>query len=76
MARRKQAITQRDFSLGVLNEDFLEGDDLDAAGHTCVAVVGPNGSIARTLRTGSGDRVANMRAFAAEALKLLDEQLS
>ena len=48
----------------------------DPAGHTCVAVVGPNGSIARTLRTGSADRVANMRAFAAEALKLMDEQLS
>ena len=48
----------------------------DAAGHTCVAVVGPNGKIARTLETASPDRVANMRAFAAEALKLLDEQLS
>jgi len=47
----------------------------DPAGHTCVAVVGPKGSIARTLRTGSADRVANMRAFAAEALKLMDEQL-
>jgi len=32
--------------------------------------------VARTLRTGSNDRVANMRAFAAEALKLMDEQLS
>lgn len=48
----------------------------DPAGHTCVAVVGPKGSIARTLRTGSADRVANMRAFAAEALKLMDELLS
>ncbi len=48
----------------------------DPAGHTCVAVVGPKGKIARTLRTGSNDRVANMRAFAAEALKLMDEQLS
>jgi len=48
----------------------------DPAGHTCVAVVGPKGKIARTLRTGSNDRVANMRAFAAEALTLLDEQLS
>jgi nicotinamide-nucleotide amidase len=48
----------------------------DPAGHTCVAVVGPHGSIARTLRTGSADRVANMRAFAAEALKLMDEQLA
>jgi nicotinamide mononucleotide (NMN) deamidase PncC len=48
----------------------------DPAGHTCVAVVGPKGKTARTLRTGSSDRVANMRAFAAEALKLLDEQLT
>jgi len=48
----------------------------DPAGHTCVAVVGPKGKISRTLRTGSNDRVANMRAFAAEALKLLDEQLT
>ena len=48
----------------------------DPAGHTCVAVVGPQGKTARTLRTGSNDRVANMRAFAAEALTLLDEQLS
>jgi nicotinamide-nucleotide amidase len=47
----------------------------DPAGHTCVAVVGPRGEVARTLRTGSSDRVANMRLFAAEALKLLDEQL-
>ena len=48
----------------------------DPAGHTCVAVVGPKGKVARTLRTGSSDRVANMQAFAAEALKLLDEQLA
>jgi PncC family amidohydrolase len=48
----------------------------DPAGNTCVAVVGPKGKVARTLRTGSNDRVANMRAFAAEALKLMDEQLS
>ena len=48
----------------------------DPAGHTCVAIVGPTGKIARTLRTGSSDRAANMRAFAMEALKLMDEQLS
>ena len=47
----------------------------DAAGHTCVAVVGPKGKIARTLETASPDRVANMRLFALEALKLIDEQL-
>jgi nicotinamide-nucleotide amidase len=47
----------------------------DAAGHTCVAVVGPKGKTARTIETASGDRVANMRAFAKAALELMDEQL-
>jgi nicotinamide-nucleotide amidase len=47
----------------------------DAAGHTCVAVVGPNGKTARTIETASGDRIANMRAFAKAALELMDEQL-
>ena len=48
----------------------------DPAGHTCVAVVGPNGTkVARTLRTGKSDRVDNMRAFAAAALELMEQQL-
>ena len=42
----------------------------DAAGHCCLAVVGPS-ERAITLETGSSDRVANMRAFAAAALDLL-----
>jgi len=42
----------------------------------CHIAMSLDGKIARTLRTGSDDRVANMRAFAAEALTLLDEQLS
>jgi nicotinamide-nucleotide amidase len=47
----------------------------DAAGHCCLAVVGP---VERTitLETGSNDRVANMRAFSAAALDLLAEVLS
>jgi nicotinamide-nucleotide amidase len=46
----------------------------DAAGHSCIAVVG---SIERaiTIETGSSDRVANMHAFAAAALDLLLEEL-
>jgi len=46
----------------------------DAAGHTCIALEGP---VARalTLETGSEDRVANMRVFAARALALLEEAL-
>lgn len=46
----------------------------DAAGHSCVALSGPV-ELSRTLETGSDDRVANMRAFAAAALALLSEAL-
>jgi nicotinamide-nucleotide amidase len=45
----------------------------DAAGHSCIAVVGPAIERAITLETGSGDRQANMRAFAARALTLFME---
>ncbi len=47
----------------------------DAAGHSCIAVAG---AIERaiTLETGSGDRVANMHAFAAAALDLLLDALA
>jgi nicotinamide-nucleotide amidase len=40
-----------------------------------MAVVGDDHTVMRTLRTGSDDRVANMRAFAEAALKLLVEVL-
>jgi nicotinamide-nucleotide amidase len=46
----------------------------DPAGHTCIAVAGPR-DLVTTLRTGSSDRRANMRAFAARALALLEEAL-
>ncbi len=47
----------------------------DAAGHACLAVSGPvEASI--TLETGSPDRAANMRAFAAAALDLLERALA
>jgi nicotinamide-nucleotide amidase len=47
----------------------------DSAGHNCLAIVGPS-ERAVTLATGSADRVANMRAFAAAALELLAGMLS
>lgn len=47
----------------------------DAAGHSCIAVVGPT-ERAITLETGSPDRRANMDAFARRALELLDEALA
>src|SRR5262249_22134110 len=46
----------------------------DPAGHTCMAVAGPSSRTA-TLRTGSADRRANMRAFAMRALEILAEQV-
>jgi nicotinamide-nucleotide amidase len=45
----------------------------DAAGHSCIAVVGPKIERAVTLETGSADRQGNMRAFAARALSLFAE---
>jgi PncC family amidohydrolase len=45
----------------------------DAAGHSCLAVVGPAGERAITLETGSTDRVANMEDFSKRALEFLDE---
>lgn len=51
----------------------------DAPGHSCVGLVGgPAGpvEISRTIETGSDDRVANMRTFAAAALALFAEALA
>lgn len=47
----------------------------DAAGHTCIAVNGPIMRVI-TLETGSGDRIANMRAFGKKALEVFAEALS
>jgi nicotinamide-nucleotide amidase len=46
----------------------------DAAGHACIAVAGPREK-ARTLETGSADRLENMRAFTHAALALLLDSL-
>jgi PncC family amidohydrolase len=47
----------------------------DAAGHCCMAIAGRVEKVI-TLETGSGDRQANMQAFAKAALGLLLENLS
>ncbi len=46
----------------------------DPAGHSCIAIAGP-AQRTLTLETGSADRQANMRAFAAKALETLLEAL-
>jgi nicotinamide-nucleotide amidase len=45
----------------------------DAAGHSCIAVVGPDIERALALETGSADRQANMEAFTRRALELFLE---
>ena len=45
------------------------------AGHTAIAVVGPV-EAAQIVETGSADRVANMYAFSAAALELLERTLA
>ena len=45
------------------------------AGHACIAVSGPSES-AKTIETGSGDRLENMYAFALAALELLAESVA
>jgi PncC family amidohydrolase len=46
----------------------------DAPGHTCVAISGPVEAVT-TIETGSDDRSANMRVFAASAMQLLKRAL-
>src|SRR5262245_26471708 len=47
----------------------------DAAGHACIAVVGPAGERAITVETREADREKNMWAFTRAALGLLEETL-
>lgn len=50
----------------------------DPAGHSCLAVAGPEGTTvetAITLATGSADRIANMRVFAGALLDLFADAL-
>src|SRR5207237_4411064 len=46
-----------------------------AAGHSCIAVIGPNGERSITVETGNSDRLDNMRAFSVAALDLLEREL-
>src|SRR5262249_18478997 len=47
-----------------------------AAGHSCIAVIGPAGERSITVETGKSDRLDNMRAFSVAALDLLEKGLA
>ena len=74
VARRMRERNTATWSIGETGAAGPTGNRYgDAAGHSCIAVVGPTIERAVTLETGSGDRQANMRAFAQRALSLFME---
>lgn len=77
MAGRVRVLLEADWGLCETGAAGPTGNGYgDAAGHTCCAIVSAALAKSITLETGSSDRVANMRAFAAAALGLLERELS
>jgi PncC family amidohydrolase len=75
LARRAQAQFAATWGIGETGATGPSGNRYgDPSGHTCLAIVGP-AERAVTLETGSSDRLANMHAFTAAALKLLADGL-
>jgi PncC family amidohydrolase len=75
-ARRVRDRFGADWGLGETGATGPTGNRYgDAPGHSCIAVVGA-AERAITIETGQSDRVANMRGFAAAALKLLADALA
>lgn len=75
-ARRVRERFGADWAIGETGATGPTGNRYgDAPGHSCIAIVGAT-ERAITIETGQSDRVANMRAFAAAALKLLAETLA
>jgi PncC family amidohydrolase len=76
LAERMRAKNSTTWALGETGATGPSGNHYgDAAGHSCIAVVGQT-ECAITLETGSADRRANMDAFAKRALELLLEAIS
>ena len=75
-ARRVRERFGADWSIGETGATGPTGNRYgDAPGHSCIAVVGAT-ERAITIETRQSDRIANMRAFAAAALRLLAETLA
>ena len=75
-ARRVRERFSADWAIGETGATGPTGNRYgDAPGHSCIAVVGAV-ERAITIETRQDDRIANMRAFAAAALKLLAEVLA
>jgi PncC family amidohydrolase len=73
LARSARARLGTDWAIGETGATGPTGNRYgDSAGHACLAVSGQS-ETARTLETGSADRLQNMYRFAASALKLFLE---
>jgi PncC family amidohydrolase len=73
LARSVRARLATDWAIGETGATGPTGNRYgDAAGHACLGVSGPS-EAARTLETGSADRLQNMFTFAASALRLFLE---
>ncbi len=76
LAQTVRAQLASDWGLGETGATGPTGNRYgDKAGHTCIALVGPNYLTAITLETGMSDRIENMRIFGLKALGLLEEAL-
>ena len=76
LARGARAILGATWGIGETGATGPTGNRYgDPAGHTRIALVGAS-ERALTLETGKDDRVANMYAFAAAALKLLADNIA
>jgi nicotinamide-nucleotide amidase len=75
-ARRVRERFEADWAIGETGAAGPTGNRYgDAPGHSCIAVVGTT-ERAATIETRQSDRIGNMHAFAAAALKLLAETLA
>ena len=75
MARSMQQRLNASWSLAETGATGPTGNRYgDAAGHSCIALVGPL-QRAATIETGNPDRIDNMRAFTVAALDLLEQSL-
>ncbi len=76
LARAAQARFATSWGLGETGAAVPTGNRYgDPAGHTCLAVVAGDSERAMTFKTASAERLGNMHAFAAAALKLLTDTI-
>lgn len=75
-ARRMRERFGADWAIGETGATGPTGNRYgDASGHSCIAIVGA-AERAITIETRQSDRIANMRSFAAAALRLLADTLA